>query len=298
MTILEAAVLGFVQGVGEFLPISSSGHLVLFQRIFGISEGAMSFDIAVHLGTLAALIAVMRKRLLMYIKNPLGRVPVMVVVGTIPTAAIAFVLEKIISSLFESGASLGMGFLLTASLLWFAETWSGRMAARRERSAGRGIGEANVGDALAIGIAQGVATVPAISRSGSTIAAGLVCGLGREAAVEYAFLLSIPATLLAVANDILGMATGSGAAGATAGATAGAAASAAAASADAASAAAGVGALPTVVGVLVSMAVGFPAAQLMLRRIRKINLKWFAAYAFALGALILVDQLFIGVLFG
>ena len=269
MTVIEAMALGFVQGVGEFLPISSSGHLVLLQRAFGISEGAMAFDVAVHLGTLVALIVVMRKRLLMYIRNPLGRVPVLVVVGTIPTAAIALALKKTISGLFESGASLGVGFLLTAAMLWFAEAWSKRMASAGAKGAGRRIDEATAADAIMIGIAQGVATVPAVSRSGSAISSGLVCGLDREAAVEYAFWLSIPITLLAVADDVLGIAMGGGGGG-------------------------DVGAAPMVVGTLVAMAVGIPAARLMLRRIRRISLKWFAAYVGALGALALIDQLFIG----
>ena len=307
MTVIEAAILGFVQGVGEFLPISSSGHLVLLQRLFGVSEGSMSFGIAVHIGTLVALVAVMRKRLLSYLNQPLGRVPVLVVIGTVPTAIMALALKRFLESLFDTGASLGVGFLLTAAMLVFAETWSKRMGGRtggrmgeragsrvgermggrmdggmgghmdgratvaRAHVAGRRIDEANIADALAIGFAQGVATVPAISRSGSTIAAGLICGLGRESAVEYAFLLSIPIMLLAVADDALSILLGRGGAG--------------------------VGALPTAVGVLVAMAVGFPTARIMLRKIRKINLKWFAVYTAALGVLVLVDQLFIGAFF-
>ncbi|MDR3121057.1 MAG: undecaprenyl-diphosphate phosphatase, partial [Clostridiales bacterium] len=200
MTAVQALILGIVQGLGEFLPISSSGHLVLVQKLFGIEEGAMSFDIIVHLGTLVSLCVVMRKQIFAYLRAPLGHVPRMVVLATVPTVVIALAFNSILEGLFETGFGLGFCFLYTAAILWFAETHNSGVEARRE---GKRIEAVSPRDALLVGISQGIATIPAVSRSGSTIAGGLLSGLRREAAIEFAFLMSIPVTLMAVAFDLL-----------------------------------------------------------------------------------------------
>ncbi|MDR1060390.1 MAG: undecaprenyl-diphosphate phosphatase [Clostridiales bacterium] len=294
MTALQALILGIVQGLGEFLPISSSGHLVLLQKIFGISEGAMSFDIVVHLGTLVSLLIVMREKIMRYVRHPLGHVPKMVALGTVPTVAIALVFNGLLEGLFESGASLGIGFVFTAALLWYAERRSrkggaatgasaaagaaaGAGAAREDAGAtgdGRGMDGIRPRDALTVGVAQGIAIVPAISRSGSTIAGGLLSGLGREAAIEYAFLMAIPVTLMAVALDALKIIV-------------------------AVSGGSYAGAPPRemLIGAVAAMVTGLFAAKFMLSMIKKISLSWFAAYVLALGLLVLADQLWFGVFF-
>ncbi|MDR1440745.1 MAG: undecaprenyl-diphosphate phosphatase [Clostridiales bacterium] len=285
-------ILGIVQGLGEFLPISSSGHLVLVQKIFGVNEGAMSFDIVVHLGTLASLFIVMRKKITQYLRHPLGHVPMMVVVGTIPTVVIALAFYGFFESLFDTGASLGIGFVFTAALLWFAESRGAKAHMRAAAAAPQGKAQGNAQgaeaassagkrmdgitprDAIAVGVAQGVAIVPAISRSGSTIAGALLSGLSREAAIEYAFLMAIPVTLMAVALDalkvVMGMSAGTYV---------------------------GVPAREMLVGAVSAMATGLFAAKFMLAAIRKISLKWFSAYVLALGVLVLADQLWLGIFF-
>jgi undecaprenyl-diphosphatase len=339
LTALQALILGIVQGLGEFLPISSSGHLVLLQRIFGISEGAMSFDIVVHLGTLVSLFIAMREKIARYVRHPFGHVPKMVVLGTVPTVAIALVFNGFLEGLFESGASLGIGFVFTAALLWYAERRSRKGGAAAGAGAGAGAGSAGSGganaagavagtkggvaaagaadvgagaaeaaganaasganaagagvaggvaaagdgrgmdgirprDALAVGIAQGIAIVPAISRSGSTIAGGLLSGLDREAAIEYAFLMAIPVTLMAVALDALKMIM-------------------------AVSGGAYVGAPPRemAIGAVAAMVTGLFSAKFMLSAIKKISLAWFSAYVLLLGLLVLADQLWFGIFF-
>ena len=330
MTAIQALILGVVQGLGEFLPISSSGHLVLLQKIFGIREGAMSFDIFVHLGTLISLCIVMRKRLLEYLREPLGYIPKMVLLGTVPTVVIAFAFGSFFADLFDTGASLGFGFVYTALILLYAENH------RRGESEMRGPGEnvmrgprenvmrgpgengmpggggprdrdggrrdkASVersvtpAGAVIVGIAQGIAVVPAISRSGSTIAGGVICDFGRFAAIEFAFLMSIPVTLLAVAQDLLKIILSRG------GGTAAAAAGAAAANADGVSAAvnavSAAGPVEMAVGFLAAAITGYFAARFMLTAIRKIKLTWFSLYVGALGVLILLDQFVFGFVF-
>ena len=332
MSAIQAFILGIVQGACEFLPVSSSGHLVLLQRIFGINEGALSFDIVLHFATLISLCFVMRKRLLEYLREPLGRIPKMIVLGTIPTAIIALVFSSVFSDLFDSGVSLGFGFLFTAAILYFAERHSaerhsaerhsaeweaaGRIVAGSsftDRYVGGGsftdryVGSRRAADgvvkkseiekrvspkgALIVGIAQGIAITPAVSRSGSTIAAGIMCDFGRPAAIEFAFLMSIPVTLLAVAQDALKILMHKGEAAAAGAVNAGAA------NAAAAGAAASTGVLEMAIGFVAALIVGYFAARFMLVAIRRIKLTWFSLYAGALGVLVLVDQLFVGAIF-
>jgi undecaprenyl-diphosphatase len=317
MTAIQAFILGILQGVGEFLPISSSGHLVLAQKIFGVNEGALSFDIMAHFGTLISLCYVMRRRLAAYLREPFGHIPKMVALGTIPTVVIALAFGRFFRELFETGACLGVGFLFTALILYYAQSHSDaaqrgsganprvRGAVTRERGAfprergayprdrdenprdsdenprewdaGRGLDatekRVTPGGALFVGVAQGIAVIPAVSRSGSTIAGGIICNFGRPAAVEFAFLMSIPVTLLAVAQDVLKMATGGGGEAAAAGPA------------------------EMAIGFAAAAVTGFFTARYMLTAIRKIRLTWFSIYVGALGALIILDQLFFGLVF-
>ena len=336
MSAVQALVLGIVQGLGEFLPISSSGHLVLLQKIFKINEGAMSFDIIVHLGTLLALCIVMRKRLLVYLREPLSHIPKMVVLGTIPTVIIALAFGSFFSKLFDTGISLGVGFIFTALLLYFAEThrkdeseFISNARSLNERSQNMrdsalyGVHErrrqsyiekrVTPAGSLIVGVAQGIAIIPGVSRSGSTIAAGIMCDFGRPAAIEYAFLMSIPVTLMAVAQDVLKLimnrggdsAEALGAVASASGAAVGAVASAADAAAGVAADAAAVanaasnvaGPIEMVIGFAAALVTGFFAARYILRVIQRIKLTWFSLYVGILGALILLDQLFFGIVF-
>ncbi len=209
MTFIEGILLGFVQGLSEFLPISSSGHLALLQYFFGIEgESVLAFAVLLHLGTLISLIAVYYKELwglvlelfatlkdlftgqgLQANKNNTRRLGIMIVVATIPTGIIGVLFNDFFSGLYNSIPAIGLSLLVTGCFLWLAE----RMAKK-----GRGVQEMKYRDALFVGLCQGIAIIPGISRSGATIVGSLFSGLNRDLAVRFAFLISIPAILGAV----------------------------------------------------------------------------------------------------
>ena len=192
---LSAAILGVVQGLTEFLPVSSSGHLVLFQHWLPVAGDPVAFDLALHLGTLIPVLWVYRSDLMgvvhdatrgegRYLDRPGVRLLLLLVAASIPTAIIGLSLEDLFEELFHNPTAVGVAFAVTGGVLW----WT--------RSVIQGSTEAHAlswPKAVAIGLAQGVAITPGISRSGSTIAAGLFLGMDREAAARFSFLLSIPA---------------------------------------------------------------------------------------------------------
>ena len=205
MNTLEAIILGTIQGLTEFLPVSSSGHLVLFQNLFGMHEPELLFDICLHVGTLAAVLIVFYREIF-EILTALIQIPVrlkaaggignlcandesirmalLIVVGSIPTAVIGLLFKEITEQLFGSLTIVGCMLLVTGTVLWLT---------RRIRSTGRPIERTSLKDALLIGIVQGLAILPGISRSGSTISVALFLGVDRKVAGRYSFLLSIPA---------------------------------------------------------------------------------------------------------
>ena len=205
MKSVEAIVLGAIQGLTEFLPVSSSGHLVLFQNLFGLKEPELLFDICLHVGTLSAVIIVFYREILDILKalfqipgrmqtaggfirlcevDASIRMALLIVVGSIPTAVIGLLFKEITDQLFGSIAVVGCMLLVTGTVLWLT---------RNIRSDGRPIRKTTLKDALLIGIVQGLAILPGISRSGSTISADLFLGVDRKVAGRYSFLLSIPA---------------------------------------------------------------------------------------------------------
>jgi undecaprenyl-diphosphatase len=172
-----ALLLGLVQGLTEFLPVSSSGHLKLFQLLFGLEsvEQYVRFDLVCHGGTLLAILVVLRREILGLSRS----MALMIILGTIPLG-FAILLKKQLLGLYGATHLLGFWFLLTALLLWVGEKW-------RPRAPGRRVG------ALGVGFAQLLAILPGVSRSGATISAGRVLGLERVEAARFAFLLAIPA---------------------------------------------------------------------------------------------------------
>jgi undecaprenyl-diphosphatase len=202
---IEAVVLGVVQGLTEFLPVSSSGHLVLFQHLFGMVEPELLFDICVHVGTLAAVLIVFYRDILEILKtlvnfpelarrsgglaalftdHPDIRLMVMIMIGCIPTAVLGIVFAKMAEALFGTIWVVGIALLVTGTFLWFT---------RQRKTAGRPIKEMKPKDAFIIGLVQGMAIIPGISRSGATISAALYLGVDRELAGRFSFLLAIPA---------------------------------------------------------------------------------------------------------
>ena len=264
MSIIEAIILGIVQGFTEFLPVSSSGHLVLLQRIFNVEEGALSFSIALHFATLIAVVVVYRNKIFSMLRNPFSKLPVYIVIGTIPKAIIGLLFHDLIESLFETGASLGVGFIFTGLILMYAES-----AGRKNRE----IEDMKVKDPLIIGTAQAIAMLPAVSRAGMTISGALMLGIERKTAADYAFLLSIPAILAAVAKDLYKVIK-TGESSLTA-----------------------VGTLPVALGMLFAAISGFIAVKGMINLIQKGRLRYFSYYLWGLGALVLLDQLVLHVFF-
>ncbi|GMA48709.1 undecaprenyl-diphosphatase 4 [Alicyclobacillus contaminans] len=186
MTVWQAAILGLVQGVTEFLPISSSGHLVLLQQLWHMSNSGLLFITCLHLGTLVAVVWAFRNEVRWLVTHPNDRMVRMLVLALVPTALIGAVFEELFEDLFSSGVTVGFEFIMTGVVLWWMDTApSGR----------KSDAEVTAADALWIGALQGAAILPALSRSGLTIAAGLWRGLDREAAARFSFLLSIPAIL-------------------------------------------------------------------------------------------------------
>jgi undecaprenyl-diphosphatase len=187
----HAVVLGLVQGLTEFLPVSSSGHLILVPRIFGWPDQGLAVDAALHLGTLAALVAYFRGELIALVTGALARRLVLILaLATIPAGVVGLVLGGAIE------ANLRAPWLIAGTTAF----WGGVMWAADRRSAGTAGGGGDPierigwGQGLAIGCAQAVALIPGTSRSGITITTGLLGGLDRATAARFAFLLGIPVT--------------------------------------------------------------------------------------------------------
>jgi len=207
MNVLEALCLGALQGITEFLPISSSGHLVLAQHLLGLQESQLFFDIAVHVGTLMAVFLVFRGDLNLMLRgcfraigqatssqatptsNGLDsgvKMALMILVGSIPTAFIGLLLRDLFDRFFASPAIVALGLWTTGFFL----IWSRRSKPHREH-----LDNPGVFDALMIGLVQGAAITPGLSRSGVTITLGMLLGLEPDLAFRFSFLLSIPAIL-------------------------------------------------------------------------------------------------------
>ncbi len=189
---LHDIILGLLQGLTEFLPISSSGHLVVVPAVLGWDEPSLTFDVLLHLGTLVAVVVYFRHDLLGLALGVLGRgidpdgarrMTLYLAVGTVPAVVAGLVLGDFFEGLFESPYTTCAELVATALILLAMERVGDR--ARRR--------PLDVRSATGIGVAQAVAILPGISRSGTTIGAGLVLGLSREEATRFSFLLSIPA---------------------------------------------------------------------------------------------------------
>ncbi|HHV27288.1 undecaprenyl-diphosphatase UppP [Anaerosalibacter bizertensis] len=274
MTFLQAIVLGIFQGITEFLPISSSGHLVVLQNFFGIKEGNLFFTEMLHFGTLISIfivyfndiikiIAEFFKMLGQGIKNKKIRVTniyqkmaILIILGSIPTAIIGLVFKDTFEKLYNSILAISIAFLITGFILWFVD---------KKSRGNKDIKDMNFIDSILIGIFQGAAIAPGISRSGSTIAGGLFRGLNRKLATEFSFLLALPATfgagLLGIKEVIdTGSQTQFSA--------------------------------PLVVGVIVSTIVGVISIRILIKLLENEKLYYFSYYLWALGIILLFTQMF------
>jgi undecaprenyl-diphosphatase len=264
MSVFEAIFLGAVQGITEFLPVSSSGHLVLFQKLLGVSGQALFFDTLVHGGTLVAVFAVLWRDIWDILKRIIQPLTGYLILATIPAVAAALLFKETIEGAFASGSFLGFSFLATSILLVFAEFFSKRAKFLK------GKGEMGWLDALIIGVLQAVAMVPGVSRSGATLSGALSRGLKRDFAARFSFLLSIPAILGALLLQLKDLLKGS--------------------AADL-NAAGTIGVLPLLAGTISAALVGFFAIRLMLKIVRERSLLGFALYTGVLGLAVLIDPL-------
>ncbi len=245
--------LGVLQGLTEFLPVSSSGHLVLAQSLIpGFVQPGVLFDVLLHGGTLLSILVYFRRdiaglfRCLWPGGDPASRRLLgFLLVGTVPTAAIGLLFQEPLRALFHEPRAAAAMLLVTGALLWLSE------ALARPRD---GLAQLGMPRAAAIGVVQGFAIVPGISRSGSTIAAATLLGIRGEDAARFSFLLSIPAVLGAVVLEV------GGALGEEA-----------------------VPVLPYAAGVLAAFLSGLWAIRFLMMVLRRGRFRWFAAYCWALG---------------
>lgn len=264
MTILESFILGLVQGLTEFLPVSSSGHLMILQRAFGISaeaEQLLMLNVLLHLGTLLAVFAVYWKRIWAMVCHPIQSELKWLALATVP-AVIATVTINFTDA-FE-GRFIIWSFYLT-SLVLILGGFIGEQR-RRQKKYHKAVTWV---DALVMGIMQAIAILPGLSRSGSTITGGLASGLTRKRAADFAFLMSIPAILGSVVLQLKDLIFPDAAAAAPE---------------------AALSAWAVLVGVATAAVSGFLAIKLMLWVLRRISLNWFALYTFLLGTYLLIDK--------
>ena len=279
MTVIQGILLGILQGIAEFLPISSSGHLAVVQKLFGLEEVPLLFDIMLHLATLLAVVLYFRKKIWTLLcvfgrliarrpapkavnKDDLlcgtearGRMTILaVIITTVVTGAIGVFTSKLIPDMPAKVTCAG--FIVTATLLVVPS-----IIERRNSSAVKKKKKKNDGikwyQAIVIGVMQGIGTLPGISRSGSTIAGSQLCGVNRAAAGEYSFIVSIPAILGAFLLELKDFAE----VGST------------------------VGAAPVIAGCAAAFAWGYISLAVLMKIIRKGKLEWFACYLIPAGIL-------------
>jgi undecaprenyl-diphosphatase len=269
LTALDALILGVVQGLTEFLPVSSSGHLVLVPEFFNIPAPTIAFDVLVHVATLVAVVGYFIRdvgKIVLSLVAPgrfrdrrevkyWRRLFVWLVIGSIPAALAGFVFADMFESLFNSTLAVGIFLVVTSLLLWGSDFALGRV--KREPAS---LDKMRAADALIVGCFQALAIAPGISRSGSTIAAGVFLGFDRSTAARFSFLLSIPVILGAFLFKLKDIS------GAFAGTSGGAYA----------------------VGAIAAAVSGFFAVYFLMRFVRKHRLRGFGIYTALLGLLVIV----------
>ncbi len=278
MNIFEAIILGFVQGLTEFLPVSSSGHLALLQHFFGIEgENVLAFAVLLHVGTLVSVFIVYWNdiyhlfiELGLVIKdvftgkglrmnlNPTRKLGIMIIVATIPTAIIGLIFKDLFAAMYLSLLAIGIGLLVTGTILWLSE---------RLVKGTKQVGEMRFIHAVIIGICQSIAISPGVSRSGSTLVGGLFSGLDRNFAVKFAFLISIPSILGSVIIEAPDAFRGGFALELV---------------------------FPIVLGVVIAAVSGFFAIKTMIKVVSNRKLYYFSFYTWALGSIVIIYTIFMG----
>ncbi|MGD8544269.1 MAG: undecaprenyl-diphosphate phosphatase [Candidatus Bathyarchaeota archaeon] len=248
-------MLAVVQGVTEWLPISSSGHLVIVQGWFISEELPLIFDVMLHVGTLCAvvlmfwreIVEILKALVRLDFKTEEGKLALYIVVGSVPTAFIGLLFHDIFESFFYNLFAVGIALLITGSFLYVSE--------RRKNGE-----ELGLLDSLLIGVAQGISIIPGISRSGATITTGLLRKVEKEKAFRYSFLLSIPAIIGATVTESMRVNV------------------------------VNIDVAVMFLGVLTSMIVGYVSLKLLLKMVLKEKFHLFAYYCWTVGAIIIFSQ--------
>lgn len=266
MSVIQSAILGLIQGLGEFLPVSSSGHLLLARILFGIqteSPAMKMLDILLHVGTLLPVIIVFRREWIDMILHPVrNKTLLLLVIASLPTLAVYFAARKLFPqvngfSVFDSGWFLGSSFLITALFLLLCD----RLVAGSSSKKG---GRVGILQAVVMGLFQGIGMIPGVSRSGSTILGGVSTGLSKTTAARFSFMMSAPAILgsmLMEGKDAIELGYYKE-----------------------------IHLVPALVGILVAAAVGYFAIRFMLRIISRVPLSWFGLYLAVIGIAYLLLQ--------
>ena len=265
MTLIEAIMLGIVQGLTEFIPVSSSGHLVIADTVFGLGNGSLAFDVALHGGTLLALIIYFWKDLLdlaraLLIKSQKTKLAWLLVVATIPAVFAGLLLESYAKDTFRSSLLVSFNLAFVAILMLWAE----KQYTKQKNHIT--LDKTSENQALTMGFAQALAVVPGVSRSGITITSGLFAGMDRVAATRFSFLLGIPIILGAFIKAVVfgdGLTQIQDETGVFA------------------------------VGILAAFISGLFAIQFLLKYLAKHTLKIFAYYRITLAALVIIIALII-----
>ncbi|MCI8284843.1 MAG: undecaprenyl-diphosphate phosphatase [Firmicutes bacterium] len=275
MSILESIILGLVQGLSEFLPISSSGHLAALQHFFNVdTSNVLMFTVMLHFGTLisifvaywsdivalvielfATLKDIFTGKGLQMNKNETRRLGVMIIIATIPTAIIGLLFNDFFESLYSSMLAIGIGLIFTGTCLFIAEKKGG---------GNKGVKEMSMFNAFFIGLCQSVAICPGISRSGSTMVGGLASRFNRPHAVRFAFLISIPSVLGAFLMELP-----SAAEAVTAGET-------------------GMSIGAMIAGIVIAAVSGYAAIKIMIKAVTNKKLVYFSIYTWIAGAFLII----------
>ena len=186
-------VLAFVQGLTEFLPVSSSGHLLLLSKLFGINNDFLLLSVILHVATLLSVIIVLKSEVKELIKHPFGDLSKKLILATIPTVVIVILFKSFFDNAFD-GKYLPFCFMLTSVLIVLSE-----FICKKKTNLTKTITSK---DSIIMGIAQGIAVLPGISRSGATICTGLICGKNREEVAHFSFLMSIPIILASLVLEV------------------------------------------------------------------------------------------------